>query len=73
MRDAVTGYVFEQGLLGDSVVVPVVQRSGAGEKIKIAVPVLAIQVTATGALENDWPASAVTSYLRFYILKDKHK
>src|SRR3546814_5640427 len=61
VRDAVAPDVVDQSLLHVGIVVAVVQRRAAGEKVDVAAAVGGDQLGALGAFEHDREAAAVAA------------
>src|SRR3546814_15433840 len=61
VRDAVAPDVVDQSLLHVGIVVAVVQRRAAGEKVDVAAAVGGDQLGALGAFEHDRDAAAVAA------------
>src|SRR5690606_9189604 len=61
VHDAVTREVVDEDLLQGRVVVPVVERAGAGEEVDVGVAVGVVHRRADGAVEGGRPGAGVAA------------
>src|SRR5690606_5423867 len=73
VRNAVAGDVVQQRFLALGVVVAIVQRTGASQKVDVASAVGIVEGGAFGAVKNDGEGSGIRTDIRFQFFEGDHE